>query len=116
MCAFLEGVCDQYNPLAGGQPLLNGSLLIQDNVCWPLQPARPDLSPLPLLIAKALTATGILRQNGWYWYSQLSVKVSSPSRRYRRMSTGSAPSTVRSNCARQCPARPSGTASVKIFS
>ncbi|RMN19533.1 hypothetical protein ALQ66_102375 [Pseudomonas savastanoi pv. glycinea] len=41
MCVFLEGVCDQYNPLTGRQPLLKGSLLIQGNVCWPT-PLRPQ--------------------------------------------------------------------------
>jgi hypothetical protein len=52
------------------------------------------------------------RQNGWYWNIQVSVRVSPPDLRNARSSTGSDPSTRRSNCARQWPATPSGTASM----
>ena len=53
-------------------------------------------------------------QPGWYWYSQVSVSVWSPFFRYKRMSAGSLPSTVKSNCARQWPGTPLGTASEKM--
>jgi len=51
-------------------------------------------------------------QNGWYWNSQVSVSGWSADFRNARISTGSAPSAIRSNCARQWPGTPSGTASI----
>src|SRR5208337_3937246 len=51
-------------------------------------------------------------QNGWYWKSQVSVRVWSPDFMKARSSTGSVPSTARSNWARQWPRTPSGTASI----
>ena len=52
-------------------------------------------------------------QNGWYWNIQVSVSVSPLAWRKQRISTGSAPSTVRSNSARQWPGTSSGTASIR---
>ena len=53
-------------------------------------------------------------QNGWYWNIQVSVSVSPPDLRKARNSTGSVPSTMRSNWARQWPATSSGTASIEL--
>ena len=78
----------------------------------PSRRARSRGSKVGRRLASIPTRLRPARQNGWYWNSHVSLSVWSPLFRYRRSSTGSVPSTVRSKDVSQWPGTPSATASV----
>ena len=82
-----------------------GSGLVWLGLAWKSKSGRHKWHMLGVNLGRRLP------QNGWYWKSQVSVMVSPPDFKNARISTGSVPSTTRSNWARQWPATLSGTAS-----